>query len=83
MALETATIRCDRCGRRETFLNVDKVGINWAQGMVQIQGAVARQIPLNLCDGCATADPFFPNLNETVTPATEADLKVLTNGTRK
>ena len=62
MTIETVTLRCDRCGKRETTMDVEHHPVTYAQGMVQIQGpnGVQRQVAIHLCPECLVADSLFP-----------------------
>ncbi len=77
MALETATVRCDRCGDKQTFLDAEKNGVTYVQGVAQWQvnpQMPARQVMFHLCPACAMADPFFPNAKEHLVKADLTDL---------
>ena len=62
MTIETVTLRCDRCGKRETVMDVEHHPVTFAQGAVQIQGPnnVQRQMAIHLCPDCLVTDNFFP-----------------------
>jgi hypothetical protein len=64
MTIETVTLRCDRCGKRETTLDAEHHAVTYAQGMVQIQGpnGVQRQVAIHLCPECLVADNLFPTV---------------------
>jgi len=64
MTIETVTLRCDRCGKRETVMDVEHHPVTYAQGMVQIQGPnnVQRQVAIHLCPECLVADSLFPTV---------------------
>ena len=64
MTIETVTLRCDRCGKRETTMDVEHHPVTYAQGAVQIQGpnGVQRQIAIHLCPECLVADSLFPTV---------------------
>ena len=64
MTIETVTLRCDRCGKHETTLDVEHHPVTYAQGMVQIQGpnGVQRQVAIHLCPECLVADNLFPTV---------------------
>ena len=62
MTITSVTIRCDRCGKSETSLDVEHRPVTYAQGAVQIQGPnnVQRQMAIHLCPDCLVADSLFP-----------------------
>jgi hypothetical protein len=64
VTIETVTLRCDRCGKHETTLDVEHHPVTYAQGMVQIQGpnGVQRQVAIHLCPECLVADSLFPTV---------------------
>jgi hypothetical protein len=83
MALETVSIRCDRCGARETVLDAEKPGaITFTQGVIQFPVAgQARQIQFHLCPVCQVAEPFFPNAG--LAKANGADIAALNREGRR
>jgi hypothetical protein len=64
MTIETVTLRCDRCAKRETVMDVEHHPVTFAQGAVQIQGPnnVQRQMVIHLCPDCLVADSLFPTV---------------------
>jgi hypothetical protein len=57
----TATLRCDRCGKSETILDMEKVTPTWGivQVTVQPPAGGGRQFQGNLCPDCLLAPSVF------------------------
>jgi hypothetical protein len=81
MTVETCTVRCDRCGKSETFLDAAKTGVSYAQCAAQIQmpNNQPRQVMFHLCPECAVSDHLFLEPDR-IAVATGADLHKLNGG---
>jgi hypothetical protein len=83
MAVLTCTLRCDRCGKRETFLDAETTPIPWGVAAVQVQGPnlQPRQYQANICPDCLMAPSIF-NPKPELARAVEADIAAI-NGRRE